>query len=114
MVGYGAITAVSFPKPFGIPEDFDNDLCGAGMQERLYLAAEKNIRYDSPPFFIWQTLSDDGRLGMNLAKELSDAKIPYELHIFEGGVHGLGLADGENDLGMDVPHITHWAMLCDE
>ncbi len=51
---------------------------------------------------------------MNLAKELSDAKIPYELHIFEGGVHGLGLADGENDLGMDVPHITHWAMLCDE
>ena len=65
-------------------------------------------------FFIWQTLSDDGRFGMNLAKELNDAKIPYELHIFEGGVHGLGLADGENDLGMDVPHITHWGTLCDE
>lgn len=114
VVGYGAITAVSFPRPFGMPEDFENDLCGLDMQERLYLAAEKNIRYDTPPFFIWQTLSDDGRLGMNLAKELSDAKIPYELHIFEGGVHGLGLADGENDLGMDVPHITHWATLCDE
>lgn len=114
VVGYGAITAVSFPRPFGMPEDFENDLCGLDMQERLYLAAEKNIRYDTPPFFIWQTLSDDGRFGMNLAKELSDAKIPYELHIFEGGVHGLGLADGENDLGMDVPHITHWAMLCDE
>jgi acetyl esterase/lipase len=114
VVGYGAITAVSFPRPFGMPEDFAGDLCGKNMQERLYLAAEKNIKYDSPPFFIWQTLSDDGRFGMNLAKELNDAKIPYELHIFEGGVHGLGLADGENDLGMDVPHITHWGTLCDE
>lgn len=114
VVGYGAITAVSFPRPFGMPEDFAGDLCGMNMQERLYLAAEKNIKYDSPPFFIWQTLSDDGRFGMNLAKELNDAKIPYELHIFEGGVHGLGLADGENDLGMDVPHITHWGTLCDE
>ncbi|MDO5426051.1 MAG: alpha/beta hydrolase [Eubacteriales bacterium] len=114
VIGYGAITGVSFPRPFMMPEDFAGDMCGKDMEERLYLAAEKNIRYNSPPFFIWQTLSDDGRFGMNLAKELQDAQIPYELHIFEGGVHGLGMADGENDLGQDVPHITHWGTLCDE
>ena len=114
VIGYGAITGVSFPKPFGMEEDFDADLCGNTMKERIYLATEKNIDYDTPPFFIWQTLSDDGRLAINLAKELSDAHIPYELHIFEGGVHGLGMADGENDLGMNVPHITHWGILCDE
>lgn len=114
VIGYGAITAVSFPRPFGMPEDFEGDLCGRNRKERLYLAAEKNIKYDSPPFFIWQTLSDDGRFGMSLAKELNDAGIPYELHIFEGGLHGLGMADGENDLGMNIPHITRWGMLCDE
>lgn len=114
VVGYGAITTVSFPRPFGMTEDIAGDVYGKDTEERLYLAAEKNIKYDSPPFFIWQTLSDDGRFGMNLAKELNDAEIPYELHIFEGGVHGLGMADGENDLDMKVPHITHWGMLCDE
>lgn len=114
VVGYGAITAISFPRPFMMPEDYENDMCGMNMRERIYLAAEKHIDYDTPPFFIWQTLSDDGRFGMNLAKELQDAKIPYELHIFEGGLHGVGMADGENDLGMDVPHITHWGTLCDE
>lgn len=114
VIGYGAITGISFPKPFGMPEDFEGDMCGRNRKERLYLAAEKNIGYDTPPFFIWQTLSDDGRFGMNLAKELNDAGVPYELHIFEGGIHGLGMADGENDLGMNVPHITHWGTLCDE
>lgn len=114
VVGYGAISSISFPKPFGMPDDFEGDLGGMDMKQRIYLAAEKNIDYDTPPFFIWQTLSDDGRFGMNLAKELSDARIPYELHIFEGGAHGVGIADGENDLGMDVPHITHWGNLCDE
>ena len=40
--------------------------------------------------------------------------MPYELHIFEGGVHGLAMADGENDLEADVPHIHHWGRLCTE
>lgn len=114
VIGYGAITAISFPRPFMTPENFAEDKCGMTLRERQYLAAEKNISCDTPPFFIWQTLSDDGRFGMCLAKELQDVGIPYELHIFEGGPHGLGMADGENDLGMDIPHITHWGTLCGE
>lgn len=114
VVGYGAITGVSFPRPFMMPPDYEHDLCGKTMEDRIYLATEKNIRYNTPPFFIWQTLSDDGRYGMKLAEALNDAEIPYELHIFEGGVHGVGMADGENDLGINEPHIIHWGMLCDE
>ena len=114
VIGYGAITAISFPKPFMTEPDWKDDLCGETLQERYLLAAEKHVRPDGPPFFIWQTLSDDGRFGMILAKALADVGVPYELHIFEGGVHGIGMADGENDLGMTVPHITHWGTLCDE
>ena len=38
--------------------------------------------------------------------------IPFEMHLFPGGVHGLALADGNNDLYMDVPHVAQWAPLC--
>lgn len=31
---------------------------------------------------------------------------------WRGGVHGLGLADGENDLNANVPHIAEWGKLC--
>ena len=113
VVCYGAMSEVSFPQPFMSPPP-EHSLFGDTQKDKFYLAPEKNVRPDCPPFFIWQTLSDDGRHGMCLAKALQDAGVPYELHIFEGGVHGLGLADGENDLAADVPHIAHWAKLCTE
>lgn len=75
---------------------------GNTREERIFLSPEKNLSVDTPPFFIWQTMSDDGRYGMNLAKALQDMEIPYELHIFQPGVHGLAMADGENDLDMNI------------
>ena len=42
------------------------------------------------------------------------AGVPFELHCFPEGVHGLALADGANDLSMDIPHVAHWAQLCAE
>lgn len=113
VVCYGAMSEVSFPQPF-MAEPPENDLFGNTPRDRFYLAPEKNVTPDCPPFFIWQTLSDDGRHGLCLAKALQDAGVPYELHIFEGGVHGLGMADGENDLDADVPHIASWGKLCTE
>ena len=110
---YGAFSAVSFPAPFGVDPDPDG-MFGATPAERLYLAPEKNVTADTPPFFVWQTLSDDARHGLCLAKALADAQVPFELHVFEGGAHGLALADGENDLAADIPHIAHWARLCTE
>ncbi|WP_394914632.1 alpha/beta hydrolase [uncultured Robinsoniella sp.] len=114
VIAYGAMTGVSFPLPFGMEPDFEHDMMGKSKEERYYLAPEKNVTPQTPPMFIWQTLSDDGRFGMCLAKELQDAGVPYELHIMEGGVHGLGIADGENDLAVKAPHIRHWVELCDE
>ena len=111
VVCYGAMSEVSFPQPF-MMESPENDLFGDTPKDRFYLAPEKNVTPNCPPFFIWQTLSDDGRHGLCLAKALQDAGVPYELHIFEGGVHGLGMADGENDLAAEVPHIAEWGKLC--
>ena len=92
----------------------ENEIWGRNRREQLFLAPEKNISADTPPFFIWQTMSDDGRHGMNLAKALQDAWVPYEIHIFQNGEHGLAMADGNNDLNLDIPHIHHWGELCTE
>lgn len=113
VMSYGAMSSVSFPAPFGI-DSSRPDLFGENAGEKYYLAPEKHVTPDTPPMFIWQTLSDDGRHGMCMAKALQDAGVSYELHIFEGGVHGLALADGENDLAENVPHINHWVQLCQE
>lgn len=112
VIGYGAMSGISFPIPFGI--EMDASVWGRDLKEKIYLAPEKNITADTPPFFIWQTMSDDGRHGMCLAKAMQDVGIPYELHIFQSGLHGVAMADGENDLAYNDPHITHWGELCAE
>lgn len=109
VIGYGAMSSASFPSGFGTRPD---PLMGNTREERIFLSPEKNLSVDTPPFFIWQTMSDDGRYGMNLAKALQDMEIPYELHIFQPGVHGLAMADGENDLDMNIGHIAHWGPMC--
>lgn len=115
VMGYGAFSPACFPRLFLDPEtDEIAELFGRDQKERLYLTPENNLRLDSPPFFIWQTLSDDGRFSMNLAWALQDRRIPFELHIFDEGCHGLAMADGENDLNMSLPHLQHWGELCDE
>ncbi len=109
VIGYGAISFASFPSGF-----HKNPLIDPCKEEELYLAPEKNITTETPPFFIWQTNSDDPRFSMYLAKELADYHIPFELHCFPGGIHGLALADGNNDLEEKHPHIMHWSTLCVE
>lgn len=115
VICYGAMSIVSYPHGFYKPiDEMEKSLYGETHEERFLYATEKQVNPMTPPMFIWQTLADDGRYGLTLAKALSDAGVPYELHIFEGAFHGVGLADGENTAGTDVPHITHWAELCDE
>ena len=104
---YGAFATVAFPEglmraPFGEPD----------RAEKLYLAPEKNVTPDTPPFFIWQTISDDPRNAFVLGSALTEAGVPFELHCFETGHHGVGLADGRDDAGFFDAHLQRWAELC--
>jgi hypothetical protein len=86
VIGYGAISFTSFPRGF-----MRNPLAPENKAEELYLAPEKNITTETPPFFIWQTNSDDPRFSMYLAKELADFDIPF------GNVSLSGL----------IPHVSN-------
>lgn len=74
------------------------------------MSCEKSVRDDTPPCFIWTTAGDTcvpPENSMLMALALSEKKIPYELHIFPYGDHGLGLAP-------DAPHVAVWMELCEK
>ncbi len=59
---------------------------------------------DTPPAFIWHTAEDSSvpvENSMLYALALSRHKIPYELHIYPHGSHGMGLAE-------EHPHVKQW------
>ena len=61
-----------------------------------YMSLEKHVSENTPPCFIWQTATDELVPVKNsylFANALQEHHIPYSLHIFSKGPHGLSLAD---------------------
>ena len=77
----------------------NNALFGEPNPSHEYLKELSPVNYvtsNTPPTFMWHTANDglvSVRNSLNFATELSKNAIPYELHIFENGVHGLSLCD---------------------
>ena len=71
-----------------------------GGDKRLYerLSMEKHVTENSPPAFIWHTVTDDCvpvENSLMLADAYKKAGIPFALHLFERGEHGLSLCNEE-------------------
>lgn len=63
---------------------------------RARYRTHERVSAATPPAFLWHTADDDVVLALNslgFATALARHGVPYELHIFESGVHGLSLAD---------------------
>lgn len=55
-----------------------------------------HISKHTPPMYLWATAEDNVlpvQQTLMMAKALADQKIPFEVHVFENGNHGLVLAD---------------------
>ena len=53
------------------------------------------VSENTPPMFLWATSKDNlvpVQQSLVMAKGLADHKLPFELHVFEDGQHGLSLA----------------------
>ena len=77
-------------------------------------SVDKFVDEKTAPAFIWHTANDGCVPVMNsliYAEALSKANIPYELHIYPKGCHGLSLANREtsvNNKAIEIPHIAEW------
>ena len=86
------------------------NLIGEGAAEGVQqsLSLEHRVTEKAPPAFIWHTANDDGvpvENSLLLAAAYSRFKVPFALHVFPKGRHGLGLATED-------PVVGQWTMLC--
>ena len=75
---------------------------------RRELSQELRVDGSTPPTFLWHTTQDDSvpvSHSLRYASALAAHHVPFELHVFEAGAHGRGLARGEGPL-------DQWAELC--
>ena len=72
------------------------------------MSAEKRVTARTPPTFIFHTADDAGvpvENALMYSAALRANKVPFELHVYEHGRHGVGLAK-------DDPILSTWTQRC--
>lgn len=67
-------------------------------EEKAKFSCESNVTKDTPPAFIWHTAEDNCvpvRNSLVYAEALSNNNVPFELHIYPFGWHGMSTCDKE-------------------
>lgn len=70
---------------------FEN-LCGENSELIEKMSLEKQVSEDTPPMFLWHTFEDQSvpvENSLMMAAALRKKNIPFELHIYPKGQHGL-------------------------
>lgn len=81
---------------------------GADDASRAAVSLEDHVGPPTPPTFLWHT-ADDASVpvahSLLFARALSRRQVPFALHVYPHGRHGLGLA-------ADDPSVGSWTGLC--
>ncbi len=85
-------------------------LLGENPSEELrhMLSNETQVTVHTPPAFLWHTANDEAvpvENSLLFASAMSRNKVPFALHVFPDGPHGLALAEGN-------PVVSAWTGLC--
>ena len=75
------------------------------------MSNELHVTAQTPPTFLFHTNADTGVIPENSVRfylALRKAKVPAEMHIFENGPHGVGLALGDPALSAWPTLLTNW------
>ena len=70
--------------------------CETPADEMRYASLETQVTKDTPPVFLWHTLTDASvpvENSMLMAAALRKCGIPFAMHLFSHGKHGLSLGD---------------------
>ena len=102
ILGYPVISGMAQHGHTGSHENLLGDRYSA---DHAALSIQTQVNEQTPPCFIWHTAADTCVPvchSLLLANALAKHNVPYELHIFPFGQHGLGLAH-------EVPEVSRWA-----
>jgi acetyl esterase/lipase len=119
VLGYPVITAGEFTH-----EDSIKFLLGEeryqNPAERRKVSMELHVTRDTPPAFLWHTFADDLVPVENtllMAEALRKEGVPFELHIYPQGPHGLAVcdettADCKEHLNPYADYAAGWVTQC--
>ncbi len=117
LLGYPVISGCEYVSP----QTFHN-LLGDGFENRELrekVSLEKQVTSAVPPTFLWTTETDEAvpaENSMLFAWALRRAKVPFEMHVFSVGSHGLALANAvtqaPNGFGIE-PACQGWLDLAE-
>ncbi|MEP6669046.1 MAG: alpha/beta hydrolase [Chthoniobacter sp.] len=99
---------------FDIPdaERQERFLGSSGTPELTKLLSPRlNVRKDTPTTFIWQTVEDEKVIVDNafaFAAALREKGVPFDLHLYQKGKHGIGLGDKN----LDPAKMHPWTKDC--
>ncbi|MDW8224268.1 MAG: alpha/beta hydrolase [Gemmatales bacterium] len=110
-----AYPVISFTEPFA-HKGSRNNLLGPNPDPKLveYLSLEKHVSPQTPPTFLFHTTEDkpvpsENSIAFYLA--LRKAGVAAELHIYERGPHGVGLATKDPILRTWPDRLADWLRL---
>lgn len=81
--------------------------------EKAALSLAERVSKDTPPVFLWHTSTDASvnvKNSLIFAEHLRDCEVPFELHVFPVGKHGLGLAQAHEDVRQWAGLAADWVL----
>jgi acetyl esterase/lipase len=98
--------------------DTANIISGGDEKLRAYLSPVERVTKNSVPAFIWHTVTDTCvpvECSLDMALAYRKANVPFELHVFEEGIHGRSLATIETEPSEEMllrhAHLSCWVDL---
>lgn len=112
----GSLATISDEKPnaliLGYPCVIPKD---DGVLSMNVPSTDQFVTEATPPTFLFAT-ADDGCVSVThslaFAKACAEHGVPFELHVFESGNHGLSLATPSVCLNGGSPDVEQWTGLC--
>jgi len=105
VLSYAVLTTGEFGPPAHWPNLLGPDPSEEAMRT---VSLERHVTDKTPPAFLWHTVEDamvPVENSMIFAQALRRHGVPFELHIYPRGRHGLALAPQDE-------HVASWAPLC--
>ena len=81
----------------------------SGTPAYRWFGLDRHVDKDTPPTFLWHTAEDNAvpvENSLKMASALSAARIPFELHVFPHGDHGLSVCTEE--VGTPNDYNARW------
>jgi acetyl esterase/lipase len=109
VLGYPVISMTAAWTHQGSKQNLLGDSPSADLAKQL--SGELAVRKDTPPTFIFQTNEDTvvpAENSLHYFLALRQAGVPAEMHVFEKGPHGVGLANDDVALSSWSALLAHW------